>query len=185
MSPFLIRFLPLLLATMLATTACGDGGTGPGTNQADENSLVFGRADGTRIVFDAGSQLRVWCGPWEEGLIATPAVHVRFAVPGRPVRYWKLTAVRADVQIGVPITFPNSFIFDQPRNADLFILDEPNELSSTRSASAGTIVFQQLNCAAGGRVEFTIAATIGSELESGPSVSVAGRVNAPVGAAPQ
>jgi hypothetical protein len=96
-----------------------------------------------------------------------------------------LTAVRADVRIGVPLAFPNRFSFDQPRNVDLFILDEPNELSTSTSGSSGSITFQQLDCTSGGRVEFTIAATVASELNGGPSVSVAGRVNAPVGAAPR
>jgi hypothetical protein len=177
---------PLMLAALLATAACGESNTtGPGTNQANENTLVFTRADQSTIMFDAGAQLRVWCGPWEEGLIATPAVHVLFAGPGQTNRSWKLTAVRADVRIGVPLVFPNSFIFDQPRNADLFILDEPNELSTSTSRSNGSMVFQQLNCAPGGRVEFTIAAVVGSEFGNGPSVAAAGRVNAPVGEAPR
>ena len=183
MSRFQTRFVPLMLAIMLAT-ACGDSSTGPGPNQTNENTLVFTRADQSRLVFDPGSQLRVWCGPWEEGLIATPAVHLVFSGPGQSDRFWMLTAVRADVQIGVPLTFPNTFLFDQPRNADLFILDEPNELSTSESSSGGTIVFQQLNCGPAGRVEFTIAATVGSEV-GGPPVSVAGRVNAPVGEAPR
>jgi hypothetical protein len=186
MSRFHSRFAPLMFAVMLATAACGDSGTtGPGTTQADENTLVFTRADQSRLVFAPASQLRVWCGPWEEGLVATPAVHVTFVGPGQADRRWMLTAVRADVRIGVPLVFPNTFIFDQPRNADLFILDEPNELSTSTSGSSGSITFQQLNCATGGRVEFTIAATVGSEFGGGPSVSVAGRVNAPVGAAPR
>jgi hypothetical protein len=181
-----LRFAPLLVAVMLATAACGDSDvTGPGTNQANENTLAFTRADQSTIVFDTGAQLRVWCGPWESGRIATPAVHVRFAGPGQTNRSWKLTAVRADVRIGVPLVFPNSFSFDQPRNADLFILDEPNELSTSTSSSSGSLTFQQLNCATGGRVEFTIAAVVGSEFGGGPSVAVAGRVNAPVGEAPR
>jgi hypothetical protein len=180
------RFAPLVLAVMLVTAACGDRGTtGPGTSQAKENTLVFTRADQSRLVFAAGSQLRVWCGPWEDGAIATPAVHLVFLGPGASDRGWMLTAVRADVRIGVPLAFPNRFIFDQPRNVDLFILDEPNELSTSTSGSSGSITFQQLDCATGGRVEFTIVATVASELNGRPSVSVAGRVNAPVGAAPR
>ena len=185
MARFHRRLVPLTFAVLLTVAACSDrSSTGPGPNQTDENTLVFTRADQSRLVFDAGSQLRAWCGPWEEGLIATPAVHVVFGGPGGTDRFWMLTAVRTDVTIGVPLTFPNTFRFDQPRNADLFILDEPNELSTSTSSSGGTIVFQQLNCTPGGRVEFTIAATVGSEV-GGPPVSVAGRVNAPVGEAPR
>ena len=186
MSRFPTRLVPLMFAVMLATVACSDNDTtGPGTNQTDENTLVFTRANQSRITFAATSQLRAWCGPWEDGLVATPAVHVVFVGPGQSTTFWMLTAVRADVRIGVPLAFPNSFVFDQPRNAELFILDEPNELSTSTSGSSGSITFQQLNCAPGGRVEFTVSAVVGSEFGNGSPVSVAGRVNAPIGEAPR
>ena len=95
-----------------------------------------------------------------------------------------MTAVVADVVIGTPLTFPNSFNFNQPKNAQFFINDPPNELSSSEAPSSGSITFQQLNCGTGGRVAFTMSATLGSEV-GGPSVSVSGTLSAPVGQAPQ
>ena len=82
--------------------------------------------------------------------------------------------------------FPNTFIFDQPRNADLFLFDPSNELSTQADGSSGSITFQQLNCATGnnGVVEFTINAVIGSEFGDGPSVTASGSLKASVGAPP-
>lgn len=178
---------PMLAAiiTLLSVSACSDNTTAPSPSSVSENTLVFTRADQSKMTFVNGSQLVAWCGPWETGLIPTPAVHIRFSGPSARDPGWTLTAVVADVKIGTPLTFPNDFIFDNPKKADLFILDYPNELSTTRPQSSGSVTFQQLNCTTGGRVEFSIAATVGSEFSNGPSVSVAGKVNAAIGAAPQ
>ncbi len=179
------RIACVALAALVAVTvaACGDdNGTGP-VNQPAENGLVFTRADKSVITFPAGTQLTAWCGPWDGTVVTAPAVHLRFAGPA--ARGWLMKAVVADVKIGVPLTFPNMYTFNNPRNVELFILDDANELSTQQAASSGSITFQQLNCAAGGRVEFTIAATVGSEFNGSPSVSVAGKINAPIGAAPR
>ncbi|MEO7996916.1 MAG: hypothetical protein ABI852_05700 [Gemmatimonadaceae bacterium] len=179
------RIALVFLACLSLATACGDDNpANPIGNITNENSLVFTRPDQSKVTFANGTQLYVWCGPWEQGFIATPAVHVEFFGSGPTDNGWLLTAVVADVKIGTPLAFPNEFIFGQPKNADLFIVDGSNELSTNRLLSSGSITFQKLNCASGGRVEFTIAATVASEFGGGPSLSVSGRLSAPVGQAP-
>jgi len=177
------RLAACALATVSLAAACSDNSPTETEVPVNENTLVFTRANQSTITFASGSQLRVWCGPWETGLVPTPAVHAVYSGSGPSDPGWMMTAVVANVVIGTPLTFPNIFIFDQPRNAEFFINDPPNELSSGESASSGSITFQQLNCSTGGRVAFTMSATLASEV-GGQSVSVSGKVSAAVGQAP-
>jgi hypothetical protein len=166
----------VLLAVALGGTACGDSDpAGPGS--AIQNDLIFTRADGSTIAFAGSSALEISCGSWEAGMVATPSLQVRLS--GQTG--WHLRAVLDDVAIGQPLSFPNGFIWDQPQNVDLFILDVPNELSTQDGRSSGSITFQVLSCVSGGQVSFTIDAVIGSEFGNGPSVTVTGSFNAPVG----
>jgi hypothetical protein len=161
--------------------SCGDDDdpTGPG---ASDNNLVFTRADQTVISFSDDVQLSVWCGPWEEGKIDTPSLHVQFASSQNG---WLLTAVLADVTIGEPLPFPNFFIFDQPKDVHIFVADPPNELSTSEDESSGSITFQKLGCGSGDEIQFTIDAVIGSEFSDGTPVSVTGTFRAPIGQAPR
>ena len=171
------------LAAGSLAVACSDNTSTQPEVPVNENTLVFTRANQSTIAFANGSQLRVWCGPWDAGTVQTPAVHVVYSGTGAGNPGWAMTAVVADVVIGTPLTFPNTFVFDQPRRADFFVNDPPNELSSGLTASSGSITFQQLSCAAGGRVAFTVTAALASEV-GGQSVLVSGKVSAPVGQAP-
>lgn len=167
-----------LIITLAAGSlaACGnDNGLGPGDTR---DSLIFERADGTRIEF--GGTTRVWCGPWEPGEVPAQSIHV---VSGSSRRGWSLTAVVDDIAVGQPLTFPNTFIWNEPRGADLFVLDPPNEASTQSSESSGQIVFQALNCRAG-LVGFTIDAVVGSEFGNGPPVRVRGSFSGHIGSAP-
>ena len=100
-----------------------------------------------------------------------------------------LRAVVADVVIGQPLAFPNSFVFDLPKDVDLFVADSsddpPNDLSSQDGRSSGFITFQKLQCGSGGEVQFSIDAVIGSEFHDGPSVSVTGAFRAAIDPPPR
>ena len=74
--------------------------------------------------------MSVWCGPWEEGVVATPSFQVLFRGPSAADPRWHLRAVAADVKLGQPMTFPNGFVFDQPKDVDVFVFDPPNALST-------------------------------------------------------
>jgi hypothetical protein len=142
------------------------------------NNLVFERPDSTVVVF--GAETLLWSGDWEDGVVPVPTLHLRVGASvagGGTTRGWSLRAVLADVAIGVPLNFPNSFIWDQPKDVDLFVLDTPNELSTAELASSGSIVFSALN-GSSGNVEFTIDAVIGSELAGGSSLHVSGTFKA-------
>ena len=172
-----------LLAALLLSSSCGDSPTGPG--QVEDN-LVFTRANQSRISFPSGAQWFVWCGPWDN-LVATPSVQILLAAPvlsGSPGPSWHLKAVVSDVTVGNPLTFPNIFLSSQPRKVDIFVLDPPNELSTSTDKSSGSITFQKLSCASGGEVQFSINATIGSEYHDLQSITVAGTFRAPMGQAP-
>jgi hypothetical protein len=97
---------------------------------------------------------------------------------------FQLRAVVGDVHIGQPIAFPNTFLWDQPKGADVFVLDPPNELSTRSSDSSGSITFQELSCSPGGEVRFTVDAVIGSELGDAPSMAMRGGFRSRIGDAP-
>ena len=177
------RLAACALSVAALAVACSDNTPTEPEVPVNENTLVFTRANQSTITFANGSQLFAWCGPWDPGVVSTPAVHVAYFATGANTPGWMVSAIVADVVIGTPLTFPNTFVFDQPRGAEFFVRDPSNELSSAESPSSGSITFQQLTCGTGGRVAFTTSATLGSET-GGPSVSVSGRVSAPVGTAP-
>jgi hypothetical protein len=161
----------LLLVVMMLPPGCADS---PSEPNVAENELVFTRANGSAVTFPAGAKSVAWCGPWDAELdLEMPTLHIFFGTP-QPAAYWSLSAVRADVRIGQPLAFPNSFVFNQPRNASLFVLDPPNEVSSAEGGSSGSITFEELNCALGGQVRFTIDAMLGSEFSDGAPIRVQG-----------
>jgi hypothetical protein len=170
----------MLMATICISCSDDD----PSAPSAIQNDLVFTRADQSAIVFSSASLLFVWCGPWEEGAIPTPALHIIFGSSGPDDPFWMLRVVVTDVIVGVPMLFPNDFVFNNPRNADFFVADQAdnpkNECSSQDSRSSGSITFQQFECIIGGTVQFSMDAVIGSEFGTGPSVSVAGSFKATV-----
>lgn len=169
-------------AATVASLACSDKTpSGPG---ADLNTLVFTRADHSVIAFASGAQVFVWCGPWEEGFVATPSLQILFGGPAQADPRWHLRAVVADVAVGQPLPFPNGFIWDQPKDVDVFLADAPNELSTTQSPANGSVTFQRFQCGSGGSVEFSIDAVLGSEFWDGPSVGVSGSFRAAVGQPP-
>jgi hypothetical protein len=170
-------------ALLLAVLGCGDSTESP-TGPEPVNDLVFTREDQSQIAFPNDASLFVWCGPWEEGFVPTPSLQILFGSPGPAAPYWHLRAVVADVTPGQPLTFPNEFVFDQPKDVDVFVGDPPNELSTQAGGSSGSLTFQELQCGAGGRVSFTIDAVIGSEFGDGPPVSVTGSFSAPIGQPP-
>jgi hypothetical protein len=170
--------LVLAGTTVAALVACSSA-TAP-EPIAFENALSFEREDGSAITID--DTAFVWCGPWEPGEVPEPTVHVSV---GGLERGWSLRAVLSDITIGQALTFPNTFIWNEPRNADLFVLDTPNELSTQTDGSSGQIVFHELDCRSAGALHFSITATIGSEFGDGPSINVQGSFRGPVGESPR
>ncbi len=130
--------------------------------------LVFKRPNGSTIQFKGAP--RAWCGPWEAD-VARPSIHVALR---NARRGWELSAVRRDVQIGQSIEFPNDFVWNKPRGAQLFAFDAPIEASTAEEESSGSMVFSHLSCQLGGVVEFSIEAVLGSELFNGKSAQVSG-----------
>ena len=173
--------MPRSRATLFALVLLGCTGGAPARPAPAESTLVFERPNGSRVHF--AREPVAWCGPWEEGEVPVETVHVRVrpAAAGQP--WWMLRAVVRDVKAGEPLAFPNSYVWDQPGKADLFVLDPPNELS-TQQRSSGSITFQKLDCGAGGEVRFSIDAVVGSELHGGPPLTARGSFRAPVGRAP-
>ena len=115
---------------------------------------------------------RVFCGPWDSDA-AEPALHIVLRTPGRKLG-WQLSAVRRDIRAGRRMTFPNSFVFNRPRRADLFVYDAPNEASTQGEDSRGSVTFTRIACTRGGLVAFRIDATVDSEFGDGDPIRVTG-----------
>lgn len=180
----LLKTLSAASAAVLVLTSCGNDLPLAVEPALAVNNIVFTRANQSRITFASGAKLYVWCAAWEPGLINTPSIHVAYGGPAATDPFWQLSAVVADVKIDQPISFPNTFVFDQPKNADLFLSDPTNELSTQAGGSSGAISFQRLTCAGAGEVQFSINAIIGSEFGGGPSVHASGNFRGAVGQAP-
>ncbi|HEX7878499.1 MAG TPA: hypothetical protein VF720_03770 [Candidatus Eisenbacteria bacterium] len=169
---------------LLVASGCGDDDvnrTGPPITTVEDH-LDFRDAEGQPIDFGPGAETFIWCGPWESD-VEEPALHV-FVGTVDPPRAWQLMVVLDDVDPGESVTFPNEFVFDQPRNAHLFIVDPPNQGATDTEDSFGAITFTRIACGTDGAVEFTIDATIGSEFGDGPIVTVTGSFRGPVGNSP-
>ncbi len=178
--------LTLSVSVLVALSGCSDEQPTAPVPVDTQNSLVFTRENQTQIVFPGTATLYVWCGPWESGSVNTPTVHVRYGGPTANDPFWQLSAVVSDVRLGQALQFPNRFVFDQPKGADIFLFDPSNELSSQADGSSGSITFQRLTCSTGadGVVEFSMNARIGSEFAGGPSVTAIGTFRSRVGPVP-
>ena len=141
--------------------------------------LTFERPDGTQIPFTGTP--RVYCGPWDDRA-KQPSIHVR--LQNGKTRGWLLSAVRRDIVAGRRLRFPNSFVFDRPRRADLFVYDAPNEASTQGEDSSGSITFTRVACTRGRVVAFRIDATVDSEFIDGDLIRVSGSFRGRVTKAP-
>ncbi len=161
-----MRTLGLLAAAVTATTS--------------SNTLVFTRADGTRIPMP--KTVSVFCGPWEsaagETPVRTPSLHLHAVSSSRRVA-WELTAVLRDVHAGTVVRLPHSPVYDHPTKAVLFVNDGPrkNEASSATETARGTLRFRAIGCNPA-RVDVAVDATVGSEFADGAPIHVRGRVRA-------
>lgn len=143
-------------------------------------SLTFSRADGSPI--DFAGRARAWCGRWSPE-VGRRSVHVEL-LSGRRAR-WEMRGVLSDLHSHPRVRFPDDFVFDHPRGALLFVAAPGGiEASSAEEESSGSISFSHLGCRRGGVLEFTVQATLGSELFEGETVSVSGTYRGRIGAAP-
>lgn len=161
----------IILSSLLI--GCEDS-KGPVNPLFVENNLVFERTDGSRVQFE--SSVEIWCGPWEKGEIPVETLHI--TARGSGWSYWNIRAVLEDVVPGEKIYFPNTFIWNQPQGADIFVCDEPNELSSSEEESRGWIMFERTGCGRLNSVQFSIDAVLGSEYHDGDSLKVYGSFKA-------
>ena len=178
--------LVVLLVVAACLSACSEDTqpAGQGTREPFdyENTLVFDGSSGGTI--DFLSDYYCYCDEWESSNVTDYTFHVMggfhpdSVAAGSPV--WWLKVVVDDVVPGEPIDFPNVFIWDQPKDADLFIYDPPGEYSSSADGSSGQITIHRLDCGHGGGIEFSINAVIDSEFHDGGTVTVTGTFVAPL-----
>ena len=180
------RILVLGSIAMVLTLAvdCGDDKpSGPPVE--NQEPLVFTRENSSRIQFPSTAQTYVWCGPWEEDDIPTPALHVWFgSLTATDSPGWELKGVHGDFSPGDTLRFPEYFIWDHPDSVHIFLWDPPNELATDTEDASGYIVFRHVPCAGENYVEFDIDAVLGSELGGMPTVTVRGRYKHSVTGAP-
>jgi hypothetical protein len=161
----------VIVAVLIA--GCGDDDGTTCTTCGPRNDLVFTRENTSEIVFPSSAVTYVWCGDYDND-VEVPALHIGFGSSSLEDPNWMLTAVVADIELEMPLSFPTTGAWNEPEDVMVFVNDPPNELSSYQSESSGTITFHALPCPGGGSVEFTIDAVLGSELHQGPSVAVTG-----------
>jgi hypothetical protein len=164
-----------LLVASGAAAVLASPAAGAGLRVRDE--LSWTRADGTVVAF--GPQIRVWCGPWTSD-VRVPSIHVRIGqrTPAGDQALWELHAVVADVKRHPLVRLPNSFVFDEPRGAQLFAVDGANELSSETDDSAGRIRFDRVRCGRRMRFAFSVRGRVGSEFSDGEALRVRGSFRA-------
>jgi hypothetical protein len=145
---------------------------------AAERGVSFLRSDGSSIRF--AGKVTAWCGPWENG-VRTRTLHVgAFAGQRARTSFWRLRVVLRDVRPGRRVSFPTGVVSKRPRGASLYVLDRAdtqrggNEASTTKAGSNGWISFTKVGCKAGDRVEFRLAAVMGSELGDKASITASG-----------
>jgi len=137
-----------------------------------DDRLDFARTDGVPLAFPP--RLRVFCGPWEQG-VPVRSIHVR--IGGRHGR-WQLDAVLADVRRRPVVRLPNAFVFDAPRGAELFAGIGGIEASSAEDEARGRIVFERARCGPRLRLRVRVDAVLGSEFSDGEPVAVHGTFSA-------
>jgi hypothetical protein len=135
-----------------------------------DDRLSFTRPDGSAVPI--AHTVRVACGPWEPG-VPTRTLHIRAGTAAGP--FWALRTVVADVRRRPVVRFPNAFVWNRPKGADLFALDGANELSSGVERASGRITFQRVRCGRRLAVRFRVRAVLGSEFIDGDPVTVRGR----------
>ena len=153
----------LLVALSLAVAAA----PAAGAIRVDDR-LAFARTDGVPLAFPP--RLRVFCGPWERGV---PARSIHVWIGGRHGR-WQLDAVLADVRRHPVVRLPNTFVFDAPRGAQLFVGIGGIEASSAEEEARGRIVFERARCGPRPRIRVRVDALLGSEFFDGEPVVVTG-----------
>jgi hypothetical protein len=151
-----------------------------------ENTLVFVHSSGDTIRMLTG--LFSYCDEWEPSNVPDYTFHVFAGFDPDSMatsqQWWWLKVVVGDVIVDEPVDFPNNFIWDQPKDADLFIVDIPGEFSSSTDESSGHITIHRLSCSSRGGIEFSIDAVIDSEFHDGGTVTVTGTFVAPVAGKP-
>lgn len=165
--------VPLLAPAAVAGQDPQDDPRNTGLRIRDQ--LVFSRPDGSRVAFKP--DVAVWCGPWEPGEIATPALHLWVGGIGRKA-HWELSAVVDDVHRRPVVRLPHSFRFDEPTGALLFAGYDRNEASSAVERARGTITFRRVRCDERLVADFRVHATLGSEFFDGERLKVRGRFRA-------
>ena len=165
-----------MVAAMFAAAALAAGcSSGDASPTARVNTLVFTRADGSRIAF--GGPVAVTCEPAtaEKPRVLRVLVGQRTPVGRRP--YWIVEVPLVDVKRKHTFRFPTD---DVAGYAMLFAFDvqrRQNELSSSDEEAGGRLVFSKANCDDG--VEFRLDAHLGSELFDQAGVDVRGRFASP------
>jgi hypothetical protein len=170
-----------VVLALLAVAGCG------GSDADVQNDLVFRDVSGT--VIEMPDDVHVWCGTWDPGgLGGSRAMRVLVGAveDGAPrPPYWRLEASAEGTPVGEAKALPWLVNAPAPRGAELFVAAGANqENASDTELSSGTLTVQQLSCREGGRIAFSVDATVGSEFGDGDAVTVEGRFAATVGDGP-
>ena len=170
-------FLVLILVLGLAlVTACGDDEpTRPKVATTIADSLVFMRADS--LALDMGDTPLVCCGLFDPSFANEEAIRLVMWDPSYQKPGWQIIILIDHVAAGQTFTLPAQTV--PPSKippVELFVADDPNELSSEEEDSSGSITVHSLQCSATTiQIDFSVDGILGSEFGDGPTMRVRGR----------
>jgi hypothetical protein len=138
------------------------------------NAITFTRPDGSAVAFP--HNVRVRCGRWERR-VRGRTLHGRVGARSKGP-FWQLRALVGDVRRDPVVELPNSFVWNQPEGADLFVVDGENELSSAVEEATGRIVVDRVRCGRRLAVRFHVQGALGSEFSDGDPLAMRGSFSA-------
>lgn len=146
-----------------------------------QGALRFELVDGTPLSF---AKPYVWCGHWSSD-VRVPALRIAGFSSDRK-GWWFLSVVRGQIKLGRKHRFPNSFVWNRPKGAQLFVAPEPDgiEANSDLHNSSGWVRYRKIACKRGGKVVVDVNAVLANELGGERIVRVTGTLRAKVTKAP-
>lgn len=174
----------LLLAATALVVACGkdDGPTAPAPEPpvqvAIQDSLVFTGAGSTRI--EMGTAHLACCGLYDPSFVNERAMRIVLYDPAAVKAGWQILILIDRAQAGAATTLPTAVVPpSKVPYVSMFATDGAAEWSSDTDESSGTITVHSFGSDARSfHVDFSVDATLGSELAGGAPIGVKGTFKA-------
>ena len=180
--PTVRPWLAVFLVVALCLPACRDHKSPvepepfPGTSI--ENSLVFTREDSTTVTM--GTSYYGCCGLYDPSFVNERAIRIVLYDPNGLGGGWQILILVDRATAGATTTLPTSTVAPSKiPYVSIFATNPSGEWSSDAVASSGTIIVHSFECSWSTiRVDFSVNATLGSELAGTKPIRVQGTFRA-------